>query len=1049
MTAAAISCKGRAIRGRRFGRPLFCASSVPTGVRSVADLAKHGVDAGRARLKFAVLQTELGTPKSHFVAVELVAEACRSRVASFELPQGPMETLLVKIFATALALSQVTTAPDAVKTQFDRDRDQPEVAQLLRAGCTHMRKAFDIEDINLDDLIATAMDDPQAMTGEIKAFRGINFADLHTAYRQFCKNEKVPVPAVDLGEVIDFYNKAVADLPDHTKLKGMKLPGASVVLDRKGERFAEVFEENQRRVWVPLADIPEHVQKAFVAAEDKRFYQHKGIDERGLIRAFIGNLAQSGRPQGGSTITQQIVKNLLVGDDLTYERKIREMIVASRVEQTLSKAEILELYLNSVYLGRSSWGIELAARSYFGKPAKELTLEEGALLAGLTKGPNYFNPDRHPGRAQERLAYVLSRMQEDGANPAEQPAGRGLPALPAFVAYERPRRDIGFHFVDQVAREAKSVAGIEAITANSYTVRSTINPQLQRAVEATLQEGLSRYERSAGRVQFRAAEANLAKAIQRAEAERKPGDKRPAWQQALANARLPLYDVHWTPAVVVEKPGGKKGEAWRVGLADGRILPLSIDNAAAQRKLALYDVVLVRVTEGKGKTAARAELRVRPVVQGAVVVLENKTGRILAMTGGFSYPLSQLNRATQAVRQPGSAIKPLSYLAALGKGLQPNTLVQRRADHAAADRRRPRPRAGLLDAEELRRRRRRHSDLAPRAGEFAQSRDRASARRRHREHARKRASTASASSRWKRRSTANACATIRSCSAPSRCGRSISRRSTRRSPTKGCGRSPHVIDSIERNGATVYRHDPKSVGHGRLGRPRRVLSAQDHDAGRAGARHRARDLAASRPMSPARPAPPTTRTTPGSSASPTTSPWRSGSATTMPTASAARSAAARPAAASRFRSSSRSSRRCGPMSRRRPRSPRRRPRPNASSRASRSIWSPAKRRSAAERRSPSASGSTARPGSRHPVSAGVAGGRLRCARIARLLRRRSKSLRLRHPPGLSRLPGLSRISGLSRLPGSARLLLRQQRPLRSGATRAGAAAGAVLRPVRL
>ena len=159
-------------------------------------------------------------------------------------------------FATALALSQVTTAPDAVRHQDSTARsDQPQVAQLLRAGCTHMRKAFDIEDINLDELIATALDDPQAI-GESKAFRGINFADLHTAYRQFCKNEKVAVPAVDLGEVIDFYNKAVADLPDHDKLKGLKLPGASVVLDRKGERFAEVFEENQRRVWVVLADIP-------------------------------------------------------------------------------------------------------------------------------------------------------------------------------------------------------------------------------------------------------------------------------------------------------------------------------------------------------------------------------------------------------------------------------------------------------------------------------------------------------------------------------------------------------------------------------------------------------------------------------------------------------------------------------------------------------------------------------------------------------------------------------------------------------------------------
>jgi len=586
-----------------------------------------------------------------------------------------METLLVKIFATALALSQVMAAPEAIVTRFDRAADQAAVAQLLRVGCAHMRKAFDIEDINLDELIATALDDPQAISNENKVFRGINFVDLHTAYRQFCKNETVTTPAVDLAAVIEFYIKALTDLPDHTKLKGLKLPGASVVLDRKGERFAEVFEENQRRVWIVLSDIPEHVQKAFVAVEDKRFYEHKGIDERGLIRAFIGNLAQSGRPQGGSTITQQVVKNLLVGDDLTYERKIREMVVASRVEQALSKAEILELYLNSVYLGRGSWGIELAARSYFGKSAKELTIEEGALLAGLTKGPNYLSPDRHPGRAQERLAYVLGRLREDGVATTWEPTGRLLPALPTMVAYERPRRDIGFHFVDQVAREAKSIAGIDAITANSYTVRSTIEPRLQRAVEGALQEGLSRYERNAGRVQFRGAEANLAQAVQRIEADTRTVDKRPSWRRALANAQLPLYDVHWTPAVVVEKPGGKKGEAWRVGLADGSILPLSLDNANAHRMLKLYDVVLVHPVEGKGQTTARAELRVRPTVQGTVVVLENKTGRILAMAGGFSYPLSQLNRATQAVRQPGSAIKPLSYLAALGKGLQPNTLI--------------------------------------------------------------------------------------------------------------------------------------------------------------------------------------------------------------------------------------------------------------------------------------------------------------------------------------------------------------------------------------
>src|SRR4029077_14746107 len=177
----------------------------------------------------------------------------------------------------------------------------------------------------------------------------------------------------------------------------------------------------------------------------------------------IGNLAQSGRLQGGSTINQQIVKNLLVGEDRTYERKIREMIIAARLESTLSKDEILELYLNSVYLGRGSWGVEIAAREYFGKSAKELTLEEAGLHAGLAKGPNYFSPDRQPARAQERLAYVLTRMREDGM--LGSPERSEAPPLPVMSSPERPRRDIGFHFVDQVAREAKSVGGIDAIAA--------------------------------------------------------------------------------------------------------------------------------------------------------------------------------------------------------------------------------------------------------------------------------------------------------------------------------------------------------------------------------------------------------------------------------------------------------------------------------------------------------------------------------------------------------------------------------------------------------
>src|SRR5271169_2930130 len=514
-----------------------------------------------------------------------------------------MDMILVKLFATALALSEVMTQPQAVKTQFDPAKDQDAVVQILRDGCAHMRQAFDIESINVDDLITTALDDPAAVGGNIKAFHGLNFADLNTAYKQFCKNETVASPVVDIGQVITFYNNAAADLPDPARLKGKQLPGMSTVLDGKGDHYADVFQPGNRRVWVPLADVPDFVQKAFIAAEDRRFYQHHGIDEHGIIRAFIGNLAESGRPQGGSTITQQVVKNLLVGDDVIYERKIREMIMASRLETTLNKDEILELYLNSAYLGRGSWGVEMAARSYFGKSAKDLTVAEGAMLAGLLKGPSFFNPDRHPDRAKERLAYVLGRMQEDGSISTEQKE-KALAAPPKLVTFERPRRDSGLHFIDFVGREARA-DGIPTLTAEPYTVHSTINAALQREAETALQEGLARFEMSNGRTQYRGPEANIADAVQKLSGAKTGGaasgasNALPAWQQALQEVRLPLADVHWDPAVVLDK-GGKRGDGViRVGLRDGRVLPLNQIGAQIRRALNLYDVVYVHVTEAR------------------------------------------------------------------------------------------------------------------------------------------------------------------------------------------------------------------------------------------------------------------------------------------------------------------------------------------------------------------------------------------------------------------------------------------------------------------
>jgi penicillin-binding protein 1A len=592
-----------------------------------------------------------------------------------------MEAILVKVFATALALSLVMTRPDAVKTEFDPATDKAEVLKVLGDGCDHMRKAFDIENIDLDGLIEVVMTDKQAAAGEVAGFKGINFNDLHLAYKQFCKHEKIDKEIVDIGEVIEFYNRAAADLPDHTRLKGLKLPEMTTVLDGGGAKFAELFEPDNRRQWVPLSQIPDSVQKAFLAAEDKRFYEHKGVDVRSVTRAFMNTLGGDKR-QGGSTITQQVAKNLLVGDNVTFERKIREVLVATRLEKAVSKQEILEIYLNSIYLGRSSWGVDLASRAYFGKPVKDVDLNEAAFLAGLTKGPAYFNPDKYRDRAQGRLAYVLTRMKDDGSITEPQMAEAEAAKL-NFVPNNRVRRNTGFHLVDEVSREARAVAGINSLTSNSYQVRSTIRPSIQRAAEAALQDGLAHYEQTAGRVEFQGAETNIGDAIRKLDAERKANpanqanQSKPSWQIALEQVRMPLYDVHWTRAVVVEKKAYQGVESIRVGLLDGRVLPISTWGARTRSRINHNDVVYVKVVESSGQRGGpRVELRTRPQVQGVALVMENKTGRVLAMVGSFSYPLSQLNRVTQSRRQPGSSLKPLIYLSALTHGLQPNTLIQ-------------------------------------------------------------------------------------------------------------------------------------------------------------------------------------------------------------------------------------------------------------------------------------------------------------------------------------------------------------------------------------
>jgi len=480
-------------------------------------------------------------------------------------------------FATALTFSQVATAPDAVKTQFDPAEDQKQVVGLLRAGCAQMRKAFDIEDLNVDDLIATAMDDADAIASGHAAFRGINIKDLHTAYRNLQERDGRQL-AGRYRRGDRFYNRTLADLPDHTGLKGMRLPGASVVLDRKGERIAEVFEQDHRRVWVPLAEIPAHVQQAFVAAEDKRFYQHRGVDERALIRAFIGNLASPAvrraarpSPAGGEEPAGRRGRDLRAqdaGDDPGVAH--RAYAHETRDPRALSQLDLLGPRL----LGRRDGGPQL-----FWDAGVGAEHWRGRAHGRPHQGPNYFNPERNPGRAKERYTYVLGRMQEDGAISAEE-AKYSASAFPALAPYDGHRNLAGSYFADQVAREIRTT-GDRAFRLESYTIHSTLHPDLQRATEMALQDGLARYEADSGRAEFHGPETNLTDAIGRIEAAQAAPLPVTLASESLEKLRrlAACHERAWHAAVVTKSHPQRRGRRCGCGLDHMR--PPAVHAAAA------------------------------------------------------------------------------------------------------------------------------------------------------------------------------------------------------------------------------------------------------------------------------------------------------------------------------------------------------------------------------------------------------------------------------------------------------------------------------------
>ena len=447
-------------------------------------------------------------------------------------------------------------------------------------------------------------------------------------------------------------------LPDHRQLAGYEPPTATRVHAGDGRLLAEYARQN--RVFVPIEAIPERVKQAFIAAEDQHFYWHPGVDVIGIGRALIANLQRLGtdrRPEGASTITQQVAKNFLVGNALSYERKLKEIVLALRMERTFGKDRILELYLNEIFLGNRSYGVAAAALNYFDKSLDELTVAETALLAGLPKAPSTYDPATNPHAALQRRNYVLGRMQQDGyITPAEADEARAAPiTLRPRSATQTATADF---FIEEVRRQLVARLGEEGFYEGGLSVRVTLAPELQAAADRALRTGLADY------------------------------DRRQGWRGPLGRIDLAAAGTGWPEALRTFDPGFELG-TWRRGVVrratggtvetgpdDGQRVRLAGDDVAWTRRepLAAGDAVVLEQIGPPG--ARRWILRQQPLVEGAVVALDPHTGRVLAMSGGFSFRQSKFNRATQAKRQPGSAFKPFVYLAGLEAGLTPVSIVR-------------------------------------------------------------------------------------------------------------------------------------------------------------------------------------------------------------------------------------------------------------------------------------------------------------------------------------------------------------------------------------
>lgn len=459
------------------------------------------------------------------------------------------------------------------------------------------------------------------------------------------------------------------DLPGHQELVEYKPKLLTRVYSGEGKVMAEFYHE--KRVFVPIEEVPELVIAAFISAEDKNFYNHPGVDAVGIAKAFTryaqGKVTgQSVRLAGASTITQQVMKNFLLDNERSFERKIKEAILAVRLEDALSKDDILELYLNEIYLGARSYGIVAAANNYFGKPLEELTAAEAAYLAALPKEPSNLHPIRDRDRALERRDYVLREMQDNGY----------LPRAEAETAIESPLDTIlddeqvetvtvnDGYFAGEVRRQLVSELGEKEVYQGGLTVLATVDPELQELAARALRRQLLQYDRQRGTYRGPVTTAD------------EIGED---WRKTLARTDAARDIEGWSPAIVLEAGNAAAtvgieatGETAELDLATERKWIARVKRKDGNDIFRTGDVIYVENVSAEG---ADWRLRQIPEVQGAFMAMDPHSGRVLAIQGGFSHDQSVFNRASQAQRQPGSAFKPFVYSAALDAGYTPATVV--------------------------------------------------------------------------------------------------------------------------------------------------------------------------------------------------------------------------------------------------------------------------------------------------------------------------------------------------------------------------------------